>query len=140
MILCRRHRRGRFHPWVRLLPGEGNGSPLQRSCLENPRDRGARQLQSVGRRVEHMAWRRASTAARSQGSQRTAAEPRTAPPSWHVLKQTTFRKQQQTARANLGHDSLRISMPPWLRAVFMYFTSGLNPHASRSLRTTVLKH
>ena len=25
----------------RLLPGEGNGSPLQYSCLENPRDGGA---------------------------------------------------------------------------------------------------
>ena len=23
------------------LPGEGNGNPLQYSCLENPRDRGA---------------------------------------------------------------------------------------------------
>ena len=32
--------------WVRPLgwedpPGEGNGSPLQYSCLENPMDRGA---------------------------------------------------------------------------------------------------
>ena len=26
--------------WRRSL-GEGNGNPLQRSCLENPRDRGA---------------------------------------------------------------------------------------------------
>ena len=32
--------------WVQSLgwedsPGEGNGNPLQRSCLENPMDRGA---------------------------------------------------------------------------------------------------
>ena len=32
-------------PWVRSLgqegsPGEGNGNPLQYSCLENPMDRG----------------------------------------------------------------------------------------------------
>ena len=32
--------------WVRSLgredsPGEGNGNPLQYSCLENPRDKGA---------------------------------------------------------------------------------------------------
>ena len=32
--------------WVRFLnwedsPGEGNGNPLQYSCLENPMDRGA---------------------------------------------------------------------------------------------------
>ena len=28
--------------------GEGNGNPLQYSCLENPMDRGAGGLQSVG--------------------------------------------------------------------------------------------
>ena len=28
--------------------GEGNGSPLQRFCLENPRDGGARWLPSMG--------------------------------------------------------------------------------------------
>ena len=29
-------------------PGGGNGNPLQCSCLENPMDRGAWRLQSVG--------------------------------------------------------------------------------------------
>ena len=33
-------RRYRFDPWVRKIPGEGNGNPLQYSCLENPIDRG----------------------------------------------------------------------------------------------------
>ena len=28
-------------PGVRRSPGEGNGNPLQDSCLENPMDRGA---------------------------------------------------------------------------------------------------
>ena len=28
-------------PWLGRSPGGGNGSPLQCSCLENPRDRGA---------------------------------------------------------------------------------------------------
>ena len=28
-------------PGLRRSPGEGNGSPLQDSCLENPMDRGA---------------------------------------------------------------------------------------------------
>ena len=28
-------------PWVRKIPGEGNGYLLQRSCLENSMDRGA---------------------------------------------------------------------------------------------------
>ena len=29
-----------FDPWVRKIPGEGNGSPLQYHCLENPMDGG----------------------------------------------------------------------------------------------------
>ena len=28
-------------PGLRRFPGEGNGTPLQHSCLENPMDRGA---------------------------------------------------------------------------------------------------
>ena len=35
-------------------PGEGNSNPLQYSCLENPMDRGAWWLQSIGsHRVRH---------------------------------------------------------------------------------------
>ena len=35
-------------------PGEGNGNPLQYSCLENPMDRGAWGLQSMrSQRVRH---------------------------------------------------------------------------------------
>ena len=34
---CRRHR---FNPWVRKIPREGNGNPLQYSCLRNPVDMG----------------------------------------------------------------------------------------------------
>ena len=30
-----------FYPWVGETPGEGNGNPLQYSCLENSMDRGA---------------------------------------------------------------------------------------------------
>ena len=30
-----------FDPWVGKIPGEGNGNPLQHSCLGNPVDRGA---------------------------------------------------------------------------------------------------
>ena len=35
-------------PGLRRSPGEGNGNPLQYSCLENPMDRGAGGLQSMG--------------------------------------------------------------------------------------------
>ena len=38
---CRRPRRHRFSPWSGRSPGEGNGNPLQYSCLGNPMDRGA---------------------------------------------------------------------------------------------------
>ena len=38
---CRRCRRPGFNLWVRRSPGEGNGHPLQYSCLENFMGRGA---------------------------------------------------------------------------------------------------
>ena len=37
---CLSHRRPGFDPWVRKTPREGNGNPLQYSCLGNPMDRG----------------------------------------------------------------------------------------------------
>ena len=37
---CSRHRRCGSDPWVGRSPQEGNGNPLQYSCLENPMDRG----------------------------------------------------------------------------------------------------
>ena len=41
-------------PGLGRSTGEGNGNPLQYSCLGNPMDRGAGKLQSVGsQRVEH---------------------------------------------------------------------------------------
>ena len=38
---CRRCKRCRFNPWVGKIPREGNGNPLQCSCLGNSMDRGA---------------------------------------------------------------------------------------------------
>ena len=35
---CRRHE---FNLWVGKIPGEGNGKPLQYSCLKYPMNRGA---------------------------------------------------------------------------------------------------
>ena len=41
-------------PGLGRSPGGGNGNPLQDSCLENPMDRGACGLQSMGwQRVGH---------------------------------------------------------------------------------------
>ena len=37
----RRHKRFRLNPWVGVIPGEGQGNPLQDSCLKNPMDTGA---------------------------------------------------------------------------------------------------
>ena len=43
-----------FYSWVGKSPGEGNGNPLQYSCLENPMDRGAWQATIHGvKRVGH---------------------------------------------------------------------------------------
>ena len=39
--VCLQCGRPGFDPWVEKIPGEGNGNPLQYSCLENPMDRGA---------------------------------------------------------------------------------------------------
>ena len=36
--ICLQCRRPGFSPWVRKSPGEGNGNPIQYSCLENPMD------------------------------------------------------------------------------------------------------
>ena len=38
----------RFDPWVRKIPGEGNGNSLQYSCLANPRTEETGGLQSMG--------------------------------------------------------------------------------------------
>ena len=43
----RRHKRRGLDPWVGKMPGEEHGSPLQRSCLESPMDRGAWRAQSM---------------------------------------------------------------------------------------------
>ena len=41
-------------PGLARSPGGGHGNPLQHSCLENPMDRGACGLQSMGsQRVRH---------------------------------------------------------------------------------------
>ena len=39
-ILLSQCRRCGVHPWIGKTPGEGNGYPLQYSCLGNPVDRG----------------------------------------------------------------------------------------------------
>ena len=39
---CQGRRLG-FNPWIRKIPREGNGNPLQYSCLGYPMDRGASQ-------------------------------------------------------------------------------------------------
>ena len=40
-IVCLQCRRPGFDPWAGKISGEGNGNPLQYSCLENPMDGGA---------------------------------------------------------------------------------------------------
>ena len=42
------HRRCRLDPWVGMIPWQGNGNPLQYSCLKIPTDRGASRLPFMG--------------------------------------------------------------------------------------------
>ena len=44
-----------YDPWAGKIPGEGNGNPLQYSCLENPMDRGAWQA-TVHRVTNSWMW------------------------------------------------------------------------------------
>ena len=46
--ICLQCRRCRFDPWVKEIPGEGNGNPLWYSCHKNPMDREACGPQSTG--------------------------------------------------------------------------------------------
>ena len=54
---CRGHRRPGFNPWIRKIPGGGNGNPLQYSSLENSMDGGA--WRSAAHRVTE-SWTRLS--------------------------------------------------------------------------------
>ena len=47
-VWIRHGSRDRMLEQAHQTDGEGNGNPLQYSCLENPRDRGPGGLQSVG--------------------------------------------------------------------------------------------
>ena len=51
--ICPQCGRPGFDPWVGKIPGEGNGNPLQYSCLENPMDKGAWQaiIHGVGKEM-----------------------------------------------------------------------------------------
>ena len=46
--ICLQCKRPRFNPFLGRSPGEGNGYPLQYSCLENSMDRGAWQARVHG--------------------------------------------------------------------------------------------
>ena len=51
----RRHKRHWFDPQVGKVPREGNGNPLQYSCLEKPMDRGASRV-TVQRVTKSWTW------------------------------------------------------------------------------------
>ena len=62
---CWCRRRG-FDPWARKIPWSRNGIPLQYSCLENPRDRGAcwarsRRVTKSQKRLSNWAFTHAQT-------------------------------------------------------------------------------
>ena len=61
-LQCRRHIRDRGSaPGSGRSLGEENGNPLQYSCLESPRDRGAWGLQSIGSQRVRQGWSNLTT-------------------------------------------------------------------------------
>ena len=52
---CRRHKRCRFSPCVRMILWRRNGNALKYSCLENPVDRGTWQA-TVHRMAKNQTW------------------------------------------------------------------------------------
>ena len=59
-------RRHEFDPWAQRSPGEGNGNPLQCSCLGNPMDSGAWEATICG---AAKSWTRLSYWARTHTEQ-----------------------------------------------------------------------
>ena len=55
---CRRHW---FNPCVRKIPGEGNGNPLQYSCLKNPMDRNLATVHGVAKSLVELRMQRNKT-------------------------------------------------------------------------------
>ena len=53
---CRRPKRHGLNPWVRKIPWRRDGSPLQYSCLENPRDRGAWWVHRLTQSQTQLKW------------------------------------------------------------------------------------
>ena len=86
-------------PHPRLGSGEGNGNPLQYSCLENPRDRGAWCAAVCGvAQSRTRLTRLSSSSSRLDSPHHTKGEE--FPPSWIVL-----------ANAQGGRPQLRTSKP-----------------------------
>ena len=79
-------RRSWFDPWVREIPFEGNGNPLQYSCLGNPLDRGGWQAKSMGCKESDMTEHE-GTCSRTQSPSHSEKGEKTGnliPPVWWV--------------------------------------------------------
>ena len=75
-----------FDPWVGKIPGEGNGNPLQYSCLGNPMDRGAWQATVHGVAKESDMTERLNNNNFTGSFLFCSAVPSTMPGMWRMLK------------------------------------------------------
>ena len=82
---------------VHACIGEGNGNPLQHSCLENPRDRGACGLPSMGLHGVRHDWCDLATAADSILKSRDV----TLPTKVHLIRAMVFLVVMYDVRAGL---------------------------------------
>ena len=84
--------------------GEGNGKPLQYSCLENPRDRGAW-------------WATVYGVAQS----------------WTQLMQLSSSSRDRNASWENWVQEVHVRMKPWTLAMASCFCSALNPLSKRDV-------
>ena len=95
------------HDWVTSLSlpciGEGNGNPLQCSCLENPRDEGARwaAVYEVAQSRTRLKWRSSSS---SSWEKEKAMAPHSSTPAWKIPWMGEPGRLQSMESLRVGHD------------------------------------
>ena len=100
-------RRHRFSLWVRKIPGEGNGNPLQCSFLGNPMDRGAWQatVHGVTKESDTTEWLNSNNAAENFLFLTFPT---------HPPKSTPLKKEKKVKVKSLSR--LRLLATPWTTA------------------------
>ena len=79
--ICLQCRRRRFDPWSGRSPGEGNGNPLQYSCLENSIEEPGRLWSMESQRIGH-GWATDTIILASKGGHRGLVTSKSCAATW----------------------------------------------------------